>query len=920
MSSVQLPEQIAGKWIFLRRVLRQNDTTLLLRSNFNFSPEYGSETSLLIAANSSYQVFINGRLAGAGPRVHQCPGTSYIDVHDISYLLEPGNNVIAVRLFCDVDRKRGDFSRTPGLWCQIQNGPRTVLCSDEKWKIFHAEGFSAPRAAVAAGRRLSCFADFRRIPADWNALSCAGIGAWESPDMLVAPGSPGAKLELHPVSPASISPNRMEFSVVRTGLVDRYPFCTGFSFSGPEEGTGAAVSYVFTELPCRVEVRLFADSEFKLFCNRSEVFAGPAARGAKGTLLLDTGWNRLSVFAPFRRSSMGVMMLFDREMPGGGPLSDMLDSAKPGWCVGSVSRLAYENCTPAVRVEALADLQICPFELAAVTDVWDLLDEAAFSERPMQIFPERAAVLMRIPGLHYGFARLSVQASEGDIVDVILGLGPSGTGFFPAAVNGVDREVMSCVCREGENEILMPFPAECDALLLHVRRSAKGVTLLSASFDELCRNFNRECLFNCSDEFLNHVWQTGRSALFRSAAVIVPADGAVGHDSLLLDSFLESANVAAVFGDSDYITARLRQYAEAQLEDGSIPSLSSGVCGTPQLIHLFFFSSWVLYNYRFSFNLVEMRSLIPKLDLARRFLESLLVEEGDLVDMERARKLIPREGSFFTTCRIPVFVNALFCRFMLSASELYDLVKRPSEAKQCRRLVRKVSARIEKLFFDAETGLFADEPLDPARDTDFSLFGNFFPALAGIKTAECFEKFVNTFFDFETGASKTSEAESPYFHCFFLEMLFALGQREWAFRYFRRYWGERMDFENGLWRDPLSGSVSSTTFKGGVTSAPNVFLIREIVGVRIAEPGHSLIYFNPAYTLVKRAEAAIPTAQGRIHISWERQAGGELEVNIYSSHPLKVMPELPPELLKRSTFRLSENVLLVKAGGQKEEE
>jgi hypothetical protein len=153
-----------------------------------------------------------------------------------------------------------------------------------------------------------------------------------------------------------------------------------------------------------------------------------------------------------------------------------------------------------------------------------------------------------------------------------------------------------------------------------------------------------------------------------------------------------------------------------------------------------------------------------------------------------------------------------------------------------------------------------------------------------------------------------------------MEMRFALGQREWAFRHFRKYWGDRMDFENGLWRDPVTGVVHSTAFCGGASFAPNVFLIREIVGVRIAEPGHSVIYFNPAYTLVDRAEAAIPTAQGRIHISWERQKGGELEVNIYSSHPLKVLPEIPAELLKRSMFRLSENVLLVKAGSEKENE
>lgn len=921
MSSVQLPEQIVGKWIFLRRLQNRSDTTCLMRSNFNCQPESGSEAVLFITANTGYQVFINGRLAGAGPRAHQCPGTSYIDLLEIGYLLEPGNNVIVVRVTCDADPVRGDSSRVPGLWCQIQCGARTVAATGGDWRIFCSEAFSAPRARVGQGRRRSCFTDFRRIPADWDQLSCRNIGEWEVPDLLTPPGAPGAKLELHPVPPGAISPNHMDFTAAKSGFISRYPGCSAFTFPADMHGTGAAVSYIFTEEPKQTAFKLFSDTPFKFFCNGKKVFEGDFARGDAGTLDLTVGWNRLVVFAPVCPGAMGFMLLFDDATPGGGPLSDMLDSAPPGWCVGSVPRLPYADCTPAVRVEALTELQIRSFDLASVSDVWDLLDNCSFtaSDGRHDVFSERFVVLLRIAGLHYGFAKVRINASEGDIVDLIVGVEPGMTELFPVCADGNDREVMTCVCRQGENEIVMPFPADCGCVLLHVRRAKAGVSVVSASFDELCRNFNRECLFSSSDDFLNRVWQTGRSALFRSAAAFAPADGAVGHDSFLLDAFFESANVAAVFGDSEYITARLRQFAEAQLEDGSIPALTSGLCGTSQLIHLFFFSSWVLYNYRFTSNLVEMRSLVPKLDLVRRFMESLLDDSGELVDVEKARKRISGGSNIFGYCRVPVVINALFCRFMLSASELYDLVERPSEAKQCRRLVRSVSAKIETLFFDPETGLFADDPIDPAQDTEFSLYGNFFPALAGIKTGECFEKFVNTFFDFKTGAAKTREAESPYFHCVFMEMLFALGQREWAFRHFRKYWGDRMDFENGLWRDPVTGIVSSTAFSGGMALAPNVFLIREIVGVRIAEPGHSVIYFNPAYTLVDRAEAAIPTVQGRIHISWERQKDGALEVNIYSSHPLKVMPEIPAELLKRSMFRLSESVLLVKAGAEKEE-
>ena len=233
MSSVQLPEQIVGKWIFLRRLQNRSDTTCLMRNSFSFQPESGSEAVLFITANTGYQVFINGRLAGAGPRPHQCPGTSYIDLLEIGYLLEPGNNVIAVRVTCDPDPVRGDPSRVPGLWCQIQCGARTVAATDGDWRIFSGEGFSAPRPRVGEGRRQACFTDFRRIPADWDQLTCRNIDEWEAPDLLTPPGAPGAKLELHPVPPGSISPNRMEFAAAGNGFVSRYPGCSTFTFSEP---------------------------------------------------------------------------------------------------------------------------------------------------------------------------------------------------------------------------------------------------------------------------------------------------------------------------------------------------------------------------------------------------------------------------------------------------------------------------------------------------------------------------------------------------------------------------------------------------------------------------------------------------------------------------------------------------------------
>ena len=920
MGNIYFPESISGQWIYLERFRNSADITLLMKRKFSFAGDSGDDPVFFVSANTSYQLYINGRLAGAGPRAHHNTGTSYIDAHEIGFYLEPGNNTILLFVHNCPEKKRGDHTRSPGMWCQLQCGGKTLLQSDESWELMALEGFNRPRVRVSEKGRLSTFVDLGVLPEKWNTGGDDSSGRWEKPDMLLLPGEVGALMELHPLPPAVIDPESLEFERVCRGRLGGIP---GFSCcSFPENADGktiAAVSYVFCDDASVLNVKFYADDPCKFFCNKNKLFDGSCARGQEISIPLKRGMNRLTLFAKPGNASMGVMFAAPDWPAELTFLSDMLDTAEPGWCVGTLSRLKYEECTPAVRIEALPDLVFSLSNLHSVNDIGDWLRNARLdrTETESDLLVESEWMLFKLPELHYGCLHFSMTAGAGDIVDMIVGTGCDENTFFLHCANGDDREVISCICREGENDMSAPVPSDCRYVLIYVRKTGTGVRVTPPLFDELSRNFNRECSFSCSEPFWNDLWKTGREALARSSVAIFPSDGCIAHDLYLLDSFFEAANVAAVFGDSGYITARLRQFAGGQLENGAIVSLASGSDYDPALFHMFFFPGWILYNYRFSGNMVEMHSLLPKLDAARKFLASLLDEEKFLLDSDMICEYSGAEEDHVVTCRYPVVMNALFCRFMISASEIYNLAERPFDAKECRHLLRHVSASLIENFFDEEAGLFADFPIKSKEDkVQFSLLGNFFPLFAGIKTQECFEKFVNTFFDFETGAARTVEAESPCFHYLFTEMLFALKQHEWGFRYLKNYWERRMDFAGAAWHDPVSGVIRTSRFANGNSVVPNVFLLREIIGVRLAEPAHSLIYFDPACDLVDHAEAAIPTVQGRIHISWKKQSDGGLEVNIYSSHPLQVMPEFPEEIIRKTTFSLSENVVLVKAASQ----
>ncbi|MCK4983842.1 MAG: hypothetical protein KAS17_13010, partial [Victivallaceae bacterium] len=129
-----------------------------------------------------------------------------------------------------------------------------------------------------------------------------------------------------------------------------------------------------------------------------------------------------------------------------------------------------------------------------------------------------------------------------------------------------------------------------------------------------------------------------------------------------------------------------------------------------------------------------------------------------------------------------------------------------------------------------------------------------------------------------------------------------------------------IDKESSAWRiRPDAKEIATTDFFRGNTACPNVFLLREVAGIRVAEPGFTAIYFNPAIDFVKWAKIVLPTAYGSIKLEWESLDDGSLNVTIDAKFPVKVLPELSAETLKNTTFSLAKTVTLLDAGSISED-
>ena len=887
MSEVRLPSQIKGKWIWQRNLTNSENTVLLFRKEF-FCRSTGEETQLWISAQNHYQLFINGRFVGFGPRSHQESGHCYIDQHDITYYLEQGINIISVAVQYSTLFIESRFAEQPGLWCQADTDDETLFVSDNSWQLRLGNCFLGRRSRSYPEYALTQYQDNRYLPPEWLEVQGENLRGWQSPDLCILLGGNAPILELHPLAPVTVSPEVYEFKFLTGGKL-KLP-CWSEVFSSSANGNCAASAYLFCREAREQELKIYSDVPFKLFCDNTLVAEGPRMDGNICSLPLHPGWNRLLLFQKAIAFSKGVILIGADNRPLR-IFQDMLENAPAAWNVSKPLRLPLTNATPPIAFEKLETLS-CNVSLAEMADPAALLLNSTID--PVEVstgcLAEGEYMLAELPQNCYGVCSLEFEASEGDILDITCGtkLNPEGTMLF----NRDQKRTGTLVTAYGTNKYLAYLPGDCKYVQIYVRRAADPIQVLDLNFFELSRIENHEASFRCSDEEFNKLWHLGKEALARSAAFIARSGEISKLDCSIQEAYIKSLNMSAVHGDYDYSASRLRQFINLQQENGNIPLLSNSNLHQNQLEQLFFFPIWISYNFRFSSNLVELERAIPALDSLRDYLETLLDENGVLQDLENRFDIecITRVDGVSTV------LNSLFCRFMLSCAELYRLLGQQGSAKHCLQLAQHTSEIIKLNNFNEEKQLFADRQLGHP-DAKIDLWSNFCAMLGGIMPLENFETFFYEFFNYDPPFEKDEEARKPFFHFLFLEMLFTLNQHEWAFRYLKEYWNARLDRQSGF---------SKSHF-----ALPNVFLIREVLGIRIAAAGHSVIYFKPPYEHMEYAQGEVPMARGRLKVQWKRLRSGGMVVRLDSSVAMRVIPFMSHSMLRETSFHLSENITLL---------
>lgn len=932
MKRIEMPPNIRGNWIWRDYTGRggqgRDESFILFRRTFVLT-ELGLEALLWISAETAYELWINERLIGGGPRPHNETERAYADCYDVGCALQNGGNVIAV-----VVRHSGNCGargeRPPGLWCQLEIDRQPQLWTDERWQVRAGDLFQAPRPQIGAGQPPVDYQDLSIAPRRWFSPNYEPDAAWNMPSVHLMPGTGGMpRLDAFPLVAQAVGEERI-FEPQETGVVASGSTAwTAVDFHELKpSGTGvcAACAFVFCEAAERLEVEMESFEPTRLFCNSqlSLIVTERTATFSRFALKLKIGWNRLLVLQVPNAGGAGVVLRFPEKSSGEFRLyQDMLSEAPEMWNITGPLRMPLEDATPGLRFERLRS-QTFAFVFERLANPGAILRHATFT--PVSGGTARDGLTTgmyrsyRLDLLRYGYLRIEVEASAGDVIDFSLGSRLQENGF-PDAGAGCCR-THTLKCREGNNLFINFTPGDAAYLLVAVRYAKTRVSVGYAAFDELAFALPERCSFQSSEPWMNRLWGTGLATIRRGAALIPPLRSHGEFDRCLLDSYIDSMNIATVYGDFSYGAIRLRQFMAAQYEDGNIPVLGSGGARGTQLQQLFFLPVWILFNYRQSGDRQELESLLPQLGIVLEFFESMISEDGALwydprlPSAERTYLFhddAPEQG-------LPTGINALFCRFLLSAREIFETVGYEGSANRCRKLIKKISARLVELNFDAQTRLFHTNTV-PLRGDRNRLFVNLGALLGGVLPLEQFENFFYAFFNFDPPFERYPESNSPYFNFLFTDMLFSLGLSDWAFRYFRDYWERRRCRDTAAWKvdGDKNGEPIPARFSRGWMLAPNPVLVREFAGIRPSDPGYSGIFLNPALSQAAWIDVTVPTPHGPLRVRWEQRDDGVLAILITSAFPVKVLPELSSEQLQATEFELSDNVTLLRRTTANEE-
>lgn len=191
-----------GKWIWIADPNPIPNSYLQARKAFSL-PAKPTSAIIKACADSRYKLFVNGHYVGKGP-VRGGEGYCYFDTHDVTELLNKGDNVIAVLAHHIGERTHSSTLGKPGLICKVEievDGETQLLGTDETWKVRRATEWSPSGARLSQDLGFQEIYEAENAPDGWTEIKFAEKGWEDATGVGVPPAMPWGDLRAREIAP-----------------------------------------------------------------------------------------------------------------------------------------------------------------------------------------------------------------------------------------------------------------------------------------------------------------------------------------------------------------------------------------------------------------------------------------------------------------------------------------------------------------------------------------------------------------------------------------------------------------------------------------------------------------------------------------------------------------------------------------------
>ena len=395
--------------------------------------------------------------------------------------------------------------------------------------------------------------------------------------------------------------------------------------------------------------------------------------------------------------------------------------------------------------------------------------------------------------------------------------------------------------------------------------------------------------FECSDPFLNRLWQMCASTLAICATDTL-VDCPWREQALWLNDTLVVYPLYLAFTGDRALTARcLRLAADGQWANGAIPSVYPAEEGhnttfpSMPAIYTIMLADYFLYTG----DEALVRELLPVMEKALALYGQWAGPDGLVPDQPDMWNFIDwtspgsrdqwspsgsrgdvRPGSMTT------ILNMLVAAAYKSAAALYSAVGDPSRPAGMEEKMTKLTASLRERFWMAAKGRFCDGTMYPESSSQHPhAVGLHFGLLDQSLRAPALEALLDP----------SIVRSDFYFQHFVLDALASGGRAGDALETIRAMWGPMVAsgsptvWETTLGKEEFGGAGSLCH---AFACTPLYFMQKTVLGIRPLKPGFEEFSIQPQSLGLEYASGTVPTPLGLIRMEWKQEPEGLLLVKV----------------------------------------